>query len=368
MSKTTRCDILVIGGGAAGLGAAAALAPEVDLVLIEAEEAFGHHASGRSAALYEPGYGHAAITAMSRRSRPFFEEIGALSPRGLMLVIPKGEEEAHAAELAAPGMREISVAEAQALVPRLRGAAVGRCGLIEDAFDIDTDLMLQNFARTIRRHGGRIVLRAPAQALRRTGANWQVETPRGRFEAPIVVNAAGAWADRIARLAGLGPLGLRPMRRSVARIALPEGIDARRWPMLLGAGESWYAKPDAGALLVSPAEEDPTEPHDAWADDMRLAEGIARFQEMVALEVRRLIASWGGLRTFAPDRAPVIGFDPRAEGFFWLAGQGGSGMMSAPGQGILAREMILGAPPFIGADLAAAIAPDRLVQGGQAAN
>ncbi len=365
MSETMRCDIVVIGGGAAGLGVAAALAPEAEVVLIEAEDALGHHASGRSAALYEPGYGHAAIAAMSRRSRPFFEEIGAFTPRGLLVIIPKGEEETHAGELADPRVREISVAEARALVPPLRSEVVGRCGLIEDAFDLDTDLMLQHFARTIRRHRGRIELGAPARSLRHAGRLWHVETPRGRFAAPIVINAAGAWADEIARLAGLAPLGLQPMRRSVARIALPAGIDAHRWPMLLGAGESWYAKPDAGALLVSPAEEDPTEPHDAWADDMRLAEGIARFQEMIDIEVRRLVASWGGLRTFAPDRVPVIGFDPRAEGFFWLAGQGGSGMMSAPGQAVLVGEMIRGTVSFIGADLAASIAPDRLLRDGR---
>lgn len=364
MNDTTHGDIIVIGGGAAGLSAASQLAPEADVILLEQEDTLGYHSSGRSAALFEAGYGHGAISAMSRHGQAWLEEIGALSPRGLMLIVPKGEEETYASEFHVPAMVEISLAEASERVPLLRTETVGRVGLIEEAFDLDTDLMLQNFTRTLRSHGGRIVLKAPAEAITRQDGLWQVETPQGRFAAPVLINAAGAWADEIARRAGLAPLGLQPMRRSVARVSADGTageVDFTAWPMLLGAGETWYAKPDAGALLISPAEEDPVEPHDAWADDMRLAEGIARFGEMVDFEVKRLISSWGGLRTFAPDRVPVIGFDPRTEGFFWLAGQGGSGMMSAKGQGALARALVSGEAPFLDAATLGEVAPDRLL-------
>lgn len=169
----------------------------------------------------------------------------------------------------------------------------------------------------------------------------------------------GAWDDQVAALAGVAPLGLTPLRRSMARIPAPGGLDVAGWPMIFGCGESWYAKPDAGALIVSPAEEDPAAPHDAWADDMVLAEGLARYEEMVTAPVTRMIANWAGLRTFAPDRVPVIGPDAAEPSFFWLAGQGGYGFQTSPAAAGLVADLLTGRAPAVGQALADRLSPRR---------
>ena len=196
-------------------------------------------------------------------------------------------------------------------------------------------------------------------AIRRDGGLWHVATPKGEFSAKILVNAAGAWVDEVARMAGMVPLGFTPYRRSMARIPAPGGHDVSAWPMLFGLGEAWYAKPDAGALIVSPAEEHPTEPHDAFADDLVLAEGLARYEEMVTEPVTRLLANWAGLRTFAPDRVLVIGRDPVSPEFFWLAGQGGYGFQSAPAASQLAADLLAGRASVLEPETIFALSPAR---------
>lgn len=358
---TTAADVLIIGGGVAGLTAGARLAPHGRVVLLEAEEALGYHASGRSAALYEPGYGNPAVVALSRASHEEHMASGLLAPRGLMLLGGPEEEEAFAREAAAMGLEPIGVEAARRIVPILAPGAVAHAAFHTEAWDIDTDALLQGAARAIRAAGGAVVTRARVTALARTAAGWAAETAAGVFEGRILVNAAGAWVDRVAALAGLGPLGFTPLRRSMARIPAPAGHDPRGWPMIFGVGERWYARPDAGALLVSPAEEEPAEPQDVWPDDMVLAEGLARYEAMVTAPVTRLLASWAGLRTFAPDRVPVIGFDPRAEGFFWLAGQGGYGFQTAPAASRLAADLILGRSPVLDPGLVARLSPRRFL-------
>jgi D-arginine dehydrogenase len=186
-----------------------------------------------------------------------------------------------------------------------------------------------------------------------------VETPAGAFEAPVIVNAAGAWADEVARLAGIRPLGLTPKRRSAAILPPPEGVDVTGWPLVASVSMAWYAKPDAGKFMVSPADEDPVEPHDAWPDDMVLAEGLHRFAQAMDYEITRVERSWAGLRTFAPDGDPVAGFDPEAEGFFWLAGQGGHGVQTSPALAALTADLILGRAPSLPGDVVAALSPGR---------
>ena len=175
----------------------------------------------------------------------------------------------------------------------------------------------------------------------------------------MIVNAGGAWANQIARMAGAAPLGIQPMRRSMARIPAPGGHDLSKWPMMFGLGETWYAKPDAGALMVSPAEEHAAEPHDAWADDMVLAEGLARYEEMVTEPVTRLITSWAGLRSFSPDRVLVIGRDTVQPEFFWLAGQGGYGFQTSAAASQLAADLIGGRQSELSAACIAALSPAR---------
>ncbi|NJS39957.1 MAG: FAD-binding oxidoreductase [Rhodobacteraceae bacterium] len=354
------CDFLIIGGGIAGISAAARLSGLGSVILLEAEEALAHHASGRSAALYEPRYGAPPVVGLSMASGDYFRSVpGVLGPRGLMLVGKAGGEDAFEQDLVAMAFDRISVAEARAIVPILNPELVVEAGYAAHAEDVDTDLLIQGFAREAKGRGARIMTKARVGAIAKDGAGWRVTSAAGEFTARMLVNAAGAWVDQIAALAGVQPLGFTPYRRSMARIPAPGGLDVSRWPMLFGPGEDWYAKPDAGALIVSPAEEHLMEPHDAWADDMVLAEGLARYEEMVTEPVTRLLASWAGLRTFSPDRSLVIGADVREPAFFWLAGQGGYGFQTCPAASQLAADLIGGRAPEIGADLAAALSPAR---------
>ena len=354
------CDFLIIGGGIAGISAAARLSALGTVIVLEAEEALAHHASGRSAALFEPRYGAPPVVGLSMASEAYFRSMpGVLSPRGLMLVAKADAREAFEHDLVAMAFDRVSVEEARAIVPILNPEVVAHAGYATHAEDVDTDLLIQGFAREAKGHGAQVLTRARVSAVARYGAGWRITSGAGEFTARMVVNAAGAWVDQVAAMAGVRPLGFTPYRRSMARIPAPGGHDVSRWPMMFGPGEDWYAKPDAGALIVSPAEEHLMEPHDAWADDMVLAEGLARYEEMGTEPVTRLLASWAGLRTFAPDRVLVIGPDPREPSFFWLAGQGGYGFQTCPAASQLAADLICGRSPEIGAELVAALAPAR---------
>jgi D-arginine dehydrogenase len=357
-------DFLVIGGGIAGLSAGARLSALGQVTLLERETALGYHTSGRSAALFEETYGLPSTVALNRASKSFFlqDNPHLMTHRGLLLVGDAATSQAFAHDLATMEMTPLSLPEAQEILPILNLATVTEAAFHPDAWDIDTDALLQAFARQIRQSGGSVLTGAEVTAIRRTGAGWTVSTPAGDHDAHALVNAAGAWADRIATLAGLPPIGLTPMRRSMARIAAPAGHDISRWPMTFGAGEAWYMKPDAGALIVSPAEEDPTHPHDAWADDMVLAEGLARYEAHVTAPVTRLISSWAGLRSFAPDRELVIGPDPLDPSFLWSAGQGGYGFQTSPAASALLADLAASRAPALDPATVGRLSPARFRQ------
>ncbi len=353
-------DFLIIGGGIAGVSAAARLAPFGRVVLVEAETALAHHASGRSAALYEPRYGLPPVVGLSMASGEYFRAAaGVLSPRGLMVLGRSNQAEAFAAEARALGVDAISVAEAVTMVPVLNPQMVAFAAWAEHAWDIDTNVLLQGFARAAKAQGAQFRLGAKVTGVAKVAGGWRVTAGGVDITAPLLINAAGAWVDEVAKLAGVQPIGFQPFRRSMARIPAPGGHDVSGWPMIFGCGETWYAKPDAGALIVSPAEEHPMAPHDAWADDMVLAEGLARYEEMVTEPVTRLITSWAGLRTFSPDRSLVIGRDPGDESFVWVAGQGGYGFQSSPAASQLVADLIMGRVPEIEAGLVAQLSPAR---------
>lgn len=351
-------DVLVIGGGIAGASAGAALARDMSVLLWEAEDHLAHHASGRSAALFDESYGAPTTVALNRLSRAAHEAAGHMRPRGVMVVALDGEEAAFARDVESMGLAPLTPEAARARVPILSDRVVA-AGLEPHAWDLDTDAMVQEAARAIRRTGA-VETGRRVDRIARTDAGWRVHAGAAVAEARILVNAAGPWADAVAAMAGAAPLGLQPLRRSIARIAAPGGHDVRGWPMLLGAGETWYAKPDAGALIVSPAEEDAVDgPHDAWACDMVLAEGLERYQAAVSVPVTRPIATWAGLRTFAPDRALVIGPDPAVPGLWWSAGQGGYGFQTAPAAAALLADRVAGRAPAPDAALVAALDPGR---------
>ena len=354
-------DVVVIGGGIAGLSVGACLAAHVSVTVLEAEPALGYHASGRSAATFEANYGKPPVKALARASQEAFQTGGYLSPRGLMILAHEGEDQAFEADMAELHCAEISIREAHAKVPILR-KELRRAAFHADAYDIDTDRMLQDYAQQIRTQGGRIETNTRVTEISSVGEGWQVKGGGQTFSCALLVNASGAWADDIAGLAGLAPIGLCPMRRSMARITAPLDHDTRAWPMFFGPGESWYAKPDAGALIVSSAEEDPLPPQDAWADDMVIAEGLDRYQHYVTPGVTRPLATWAGLRTFAPDRLLVLGPDPRAPGFIWCAGQGGYGFSTAPAASRLTADLALGRTPRLSAQVVNALTAGRLIR------
>jgi D-arginine dehydrogenase len=354
-------DFLIIGGGIAGVSTAARLSHLGTVCLLEAEPALAYHASGRSAALFEPNYGNAPTVALSHASDDHLHNAtGVLSPRGLLFLAGRGEEALLDADITAMDLTSMSVTDARAMVPIIDPSHVTAAAYHAGAWDIDTDLMVQNFAREARRNGATITNNAHVTAITRQGRQWSVTTATQTCTAHTLVNAAGAWADQIAEMAGIPAIGLNPLRRSMARIPAPGGHDVSAWPMLIGAGETWYAKPDAGKWLISPAEEDPVDtPHDAWADDMVLAEGIARYQPYVTEEVTRLETSWAGLRTFAPDRTLVLGPAPDAPDFIWVAGQGGYGFQTAPAASQLIADLVAGRIPTLDAGTVAALSPAR---------
>jgi D-arginine dehydrogenase len=364
---TTTADVLVIGGGIAGIGAAARIAAGARVIVLERETAIGYHSTGRSAAIFIRNYGNATLRALNAASAPELEmpegisDRSLLSPRGEMMIASEDEIPALERYMSgAEGIEELSPREAVDLVPILRLDRIRRAAIEHDARDIDVDRLLQGFARLLRTLGGRIATGAETVRIARVGGIWRVETASaGSFEAPVLVNAAGAWADVVARCAGVVPVGLTPLRRSAAILPAPEGLDVNRWPLFVPASECWYAKPEAGKLMVSPADEDPVEPHDAWPDDMVLAEGLDRFEQATTITVARVERTWAGLRSFVADRTPVAGFAADTEGFFWLAGQGGYGVQTSPALSHLAADLVLGRAPRLAAEVVAALSPSR---------
>ncbi|PTX54337.1 glycine/D-amino acid oxidase-like deaminating enzyme [Litoreibacter ponti] len=352
-------DFLVIGGGVAGLSAAAKLSEHGAVTVLERESNVGYHASGRSAAMFEETYGLPSTIALNRASKHWHLDVAGArgTPRGLMLLGSDGNEDAFAHDMKAMAMARMGFDEARGLIPVLNPDTVTQTAYHAEAWDIDTDAVLQRFIKIIRGNGGQVVTDAAVTAIAGTAQGWQV-TAGETYNTRQIVNAAGAWADEVAKLAQVHPIGLQPMRRSMARVAAPEGHNPAKWPMLFGPGETWYAKPDAGALLISPADEEPVAPMDAWAEDMTLAEGIARYEAHVTTSVTRMLSNWAGLRSFSPDRNLCLGASERP-GFWWCAAQGGYGFQTAPAASQLIADLITGAPSELDRDTIAALDPAR---------
>ena len=354
-------DFLVIGGGIAGISAAARLSDLGEVTVLEAESGLGYHASGRSAAVFEQTYGEPSTIVLNRASHTFHAcaNGGVLSPRGMMLIGSTHDRAAFMAGLKTMAMEQISPQDAMAMVPILNPKVVVRVGFNRNTSDLDTDRLMQNFARRVRANNGQVLTGRRVLGIKRARNGWVVTTNAGDFGAKQLVNAAGAWVDEVASMAGVAPLGFVPKRRSMARIPAPGGHDISAWPMIHGPANSWYAKPDAGKLLVSPSESDPMPPHDAWPDDLVLAEGIARYEAVVTEPVRRLETSWAGLRTFSPDRSLVLGPDRRVPSFIWVAGQAGCGFQTAPAASQLIADLVAGQNSELDAATVLSLSPLR---------
>jgi D-arginine dehydrogenase len=373
-------EIVIIGAGMAGAAAAFALVQAGTdgrrIVLFEGEAHPGYHSSGRSAALYEPALGNETVRAFNAASTRFlmsppvgFAEHPLMTRRG-ELTVADGEQRGELDRLLALDglggheIREIPTERALAMLPILRPSRVRWAAFEPDVMDIDVNALHQGFLRAFAAAGGKLLCNAPVDRIERRQGRWHVEAGGETFTAEIVVNAAGAWADSIAALAGLAPLGLQPKRRTAAILPAPDGMDIHAWPVFGVAGEPGYFKPESGKLLVSPGDATPVEPQDVQPEELDVAILVDWFETQTTLPVRRVERRWAGLRTFAQDNSPVLGEDPAAPGFWWLAGQGGYGIMMAESLArSLARLMREGDLPedvrALGVDLAA-IGPQRL--------
>ncbi|WP_370223118.1 NAD(P)/FAD-dependent oxidoreductase [Pararhodobacter marinus] len=363
--------IVVIGAGIAGASVAAELAGSgQDVVLLEREMAPGYHTTGRSAALYAPSYGPVVIRALTRASRAAFQAPPTsgrphplLKPRGVLFLARRDQADSFDAMADEMALDRLTPAQARAHLPILRSGDLHGALLDTEAADIDVDALHRQYLRHLTAMGGEMRLRAEATGLSRDGDGWRVETPQGTIAADIVVNASGAWADTLAEIAGVASVGLVPKRRTAILVSPPAGAEIEDWPMAVDIDEQFYLRPDAGKLLLSPADETPSEPCDAQPDEWDIAVCVDRIQTAFDLPVRRIDHKWAGLRSFVADKAPVVGYAPDAPGFFWLAGQGGYGIQTAPALARMAAALVLGqpVPPDIaGAGVtAAALAPRR---------
>lgn len=345
-------DFLVIGAGIAGASVGYFLAPHGRVLVLERESQPGYHTTGRSAALFIENYGTPQVRALTCASRAFFEhppqgftEHALLTPRGAMFV--GGPDKAAALDevyetgrALSPRIRRLTPAEAKARVPVLKpglGAVYE-----EDPMDMDVNAIHQGYLRGLKARGGRVACDAGVTRCERVGGDWVIEAGGKDYRAPVVINAAGAWCDAIGRLAGAKPIGLQPKRRSAFIFAPPEGASIANWPMVIGADESFYFKPDAGMLLGSPANEDPVDPQDVQPEEYDIALGIQRIEEATTMRIRRPTRTWAGLRSFVADGDLVGGYDRACRGFFWLAAQGGYGIQTSPAMGEACAALVRG--------------------------
>jgi len=354
MSQDTTFDFVVIGAGMAGASVAYFLAGQGRVLVLEMESQPGYHTTGRSAALYSEMYGNPPIRALTSGGRSFlsdppdgFCDTPLLTPRGVMFV---GRADQAASLEAAfqsgggrPGiMQRLTGAEVRELVPVMREDYVAGGVFEADAMDMDVNALHQGFLRGAKARGAELRQKAQVQGLTPEKGGWRVNVSGEEISAGVVINAAGAWCDEIADLAGAARVGLTPKRRTAILFDGPDDIPFAHWPAFVDADEEFYARPESGALLGSPADETPMPPSDIQPEELDIAVAIDRLQQATTLEVRRVIRSWAGLRSFVADKTPVVGFDPHAQGFFWLAGQGGYGIQTAPSMGRVAAALATG--------------------------
>lgn len=349
-------DFLILGAGIAGASIGHFLALHGRCVMLERESQPGYHSTGRSAAQFIASYGPPQVRALSKASEPFFQKpppgfaaAPLLTPRGLLTVA--GPDEMHHLDEAwatlqqtSPRGVRLTAAEALAMVPALRPEKVTAALYEPDSFDMDVHAIHQGYLRGFRHAGGTLVCDAEVVAIERRGGLWHVRTAAGaEYAAPVLINAAGAWCDAVAQLAGVAPIGLVPKRRTAFTFVPPAGTDTARWPLLLAADESFYMKPDAGALLASPVNEDPTHPQDVQPEELDIALGLHALETWTTLTPRPT-HTWAGLRSFVADGELVGGFDATAEGFFWCAAQGGYGIQTSAAMGEACAALARGLP------------------------
>jgi D-arginine dehydrogenase len=364
-------DYIVIGGGMAGASAAYELSAHGTVLVLETEKTAGYHATGRSAALFTRNYGGPVVRQINAASEAFFRsppagfcETPFLSPRGSLTVAAPGYEDALDSVLAMsePGQEVCSIdpKEACEMVGFLRPDRVARAVYEANVADIDVASLHLAYLKGAKARGSVIMTNQPVTGLTYQSGVWRVQTSRDSFAAAKIINAAGAWADQVGALAGARKIGLVPKRRTGIIINAPEGTKCGALPAIDFAGGDAYIKPDATKLMASPGDATPTEPHDAWPDDMDIAVLVDWIQRETKIQVTKVESSWAGLRSFVADEAPVVGFDRDVPGFFWLAGQGGYGIMMAPALAVLTANLCVNSPESQAGSFVDAVSPDRL--------
>ena len=370
---TMRSDVVILGAGMAGASLAYELAVNggrrVTIVEIEAQP--GRHSTGRSAAMFFESYGNPTVRALTRASRHFLEhppagvaDVPLLTPRSCLFVADAPRlasiDAMFSALDRASSLRRVDVAEALERVPILRRDWVAGGLVDETGHDIDVAALHQGYLRMAKRAGAVLLLGAGESRIERNAGRWTVDSCAGSVEAPILVNATGAWADQLAVQLGARPVGLQPMRRTAVLLPAPLDHDIRNWPLVVDIDERFYFKPDAGKLLLSPANEDPMPPCDVMPEEIDVALAVDRFERATTVRVDRVGHRWAGLRSFVADRSPVVGFDAGVEDLFWLAGQGGYGIQTAPGLARLAAGLLTRSTWPLAPQVApAAVAPSR---------
>jgi D-arginine dehydrogenase len=346
-------DFIIVGGGIAGACVAYHLAPKAKVILLEAEAQPGFHASGRSAATLFEGYGSPLVRAMTKVSRNFFARppggfasYPVHSPRGALVLAATNEElRSRQASLDAAGIQNevLHWEECESRVPILREGRFVGAVFEPNAADLDVMAMLQGYFAAARRAGATICCDEKVLLGERDGSGWIVHTRARSIRCEAIINCAGAWADELAASMGVSGLGLTPKRRAAFTFHPPEGVDSRNWPFVTDCSDTWYFKPDAGALMASPGNADPVLPHDVRPEEIDIAIGIDAIQTSTTMSIPRPYRTWAGLRTFAPDEDPVVGYDANVQNFFWCAGQGGYGVQTSPAMGRACSALVLGA-------------------------
>jgi D-arginine dehydrogenase len=362
-------DILIIGGGIAGLSAAAVLSAHAQVTVLEAEEQIGFHSSGRSATMLHYALGDRLVRALTLASRPFFDDPPEpfcdlpLGRRMPVLIHARDDERAALDALDAElslfvSLERLDASGVHQLCPLLKEDA--RHGIADrNGVRLDPHALLQGNLRQLRSHGGELATGQRVAAIAHRAGVWRVTSQAAEtWSAPILVNAAGAWADEVARLAGAAPLGLEPKRRTIITFDAPPGTKLDGLPFAKTVGDELYFAPESGRLFASPMDEVPSEPVDAQPDELEVALAAFRMEERTIVKVERIHSRWAGLRTFTPDRHPAAGFARDAEGFFWLAGQGGFGLQTSPAMAGITASLIAGTPWPV-----AEVAPDALAPG-----